>query len=75
MGIVEINVKKDNKKKTDDSVESLSPGGFVRFGSDGERVDQRLRVVFADVHEQLVNEFPHQLSWHVDSSDELRNHL
>ena len=32
-------------------------------------------MVFSDVHEQLVNKFPHQLSWHVDSSDELRYHL
>ena len=42
----------------DDRAESLSPAGFVRFGSDGEWVDQRLRVVFAEVDEQLVNELP-----------------
>lgn len=40
-----------------------------------EGVDEGLRVVFADVHEQLVDELGHQGARGVNAGDELRDDL
>ena len=50
-------------------------GGDTRLAGHGERVDQGLRVLFADVDQQLVNQSAYIRARRVNTSNQLRDYL